>query len=42
MIEFEKKSFRFEKKSFGSDTDAEIGPGFWFMTPKPGFGCTLP
>ena len=30
-----------EKKSFGSDTDTEIGPWIWFPILKPGFGCTL-
>ena len=43
-----KKKFRFQKKKFGSDTDTEIEPWFWFPIlkpwfpiPKPGFGCTL-
>ena len=36
-----RKSFGFRKKSFGSDTDTQIGPWFWFMIPKPGLGCTL-
>ena len=39
---FEKKKFQFRKKSFGSDTDTQIGPWFWFPIPKPGFGRTLP
>ena len=30
-----------EKKSFGSDTDTEIGPWFRFLISKPGFGRTL-
>ena len=46
MIKFEnfrkeKKSFGFGWKNFGSDTDTEIGPGFQFSIPKPGFGHTL-
>ena len=43
-----KKSFGFgknvsvsEKKSFGSDTDTEIGPWFRFPIPKPSFAHTL-
>ena len=28
-------------ESFGSDTDTKIGPWFWFLIPKPGFGRTL-
>ena len=41
MRKFEKKSFGFGKKSFGSDTDTEIGPWFWLPIPKLGFGRTL-
>ena len=37
--DFEKKSFGFRKKNFGSDT--EIGPWFQFPIPKLGFGRTL-
>ena len=33
--------FGFGKKSFGSDTDTEIGPWFRFPISKPGFGRTL-
>ena len=33
--------FQFPKKSFGSNTDTEIGPWFRFPILKPGFGCTL-
>ena len=36
-----KKSFGYEKKSFGSHTDTKIGPWLWFPTPKPDFGRTL-
>ena len=36
-----KKSFGFEIKIFGSNTDTEIGPWFWFPIPKPSFGHTL-
>ena len=38
---FEKKSFGFRKKKFGSDTNTEIGPGFQFPIPKPNLGITL-
>ena len=41
MKKFEKKSFGFGKKSFGSDTDTEIGPWFRFSIPKLGFGRIL-
>ena len=36
-----KKKISFGKKNFGSDTITEIGPRFWFLIPKPGFGHTL-
>ena len=36
-----KKKFLFWKKNFGSKTDTEIGPWFWFPILKLGFGCTL-
>ena len=36
-----KKSFGFGKKNFGSETDTEIGPWFWFPIPKPNFGLPL-
>ena len=43
MKNFEKKSFGYGTKSFGSDTDTKIGHWFQFLIPKPkpGFGCTL-
>ena len=37
-----KKSFRFGKNKFGSNTDTEIGPWFQLPIPKPGFSPTLP
>ena len=37
-----KKKRLFLKKKFGLDTNTEIGPWFWFLKPKPGFGRTLP
>ena len=41
MNKFEKKSFGFGTKNFGSDTDTKIEPWFRFPIPKPGFGRTL-
>ena len=38
---FEKKSFGFRKKNFGSNTDTEIGLWFQLPIPKPNFGRTL-
>ena len=39
FLNVKKKSFGFEKKKIGYDT--EIGPWFRFPIPKPGFGRTL-
>ena len=42
MKKLKKKSIGFgKKKNFGSNTNTEIGPWFWFLIPKPGLGCTL-
>ena len=41
MRKFERKSFNFGTKTFGSDTDTEIGPWFRFPIPKPDFDRTL-
>ena len=41
MNKFEKKSFGFGTKNFGSDTDTKIEPWFRFPIPKPVFGRTL-
>ena len=41
MKKNENKEVSVSEKSFGSDTDTEMGPWFWFLIPKPGFGRTL-
>ena len=41
-MKIEKKSFGCgKKKDFGSNTDTEIRPWFWFPISKLGFGYTL-
>ena len=44
MRKFEKmeKKVSVLEKKISSDTNTEIGPWFWFLKPKPGFGRTLP
>ena len=36
-----KKNFGFRNEYFGSNTDTEFGPWFWFPIPKPGYSLTL-
>ena len=41
-LAFRKKNWKkFQRKGFGFNTDTKIGPLFWFLILKPGFGHRL-